>query len=109
MRTLKFIVEDQIIKKDPKCDFSNLVPGSKGFLEAEFSFSKEWDDCAKVAAFYSPLGREYPPRVLPDGKTCLIPFEALEKKTFKVQVIGKKKDFRIKTNKVTVCQDGGGV
>ena len=107
MRILRFIVENQIIKQDPTCDFTNLIPGSEGYLEAEFSFSKEWDNCAKVAAFYSPLGKEYPPRVLADGKSCVIPFEALEKKTFKIQVIGKKKDFKIKTNKVVVCQNGG--
>lgn len=109
MRTLKFIVEDQIIKQDPKCDFSNLIPGSEGYLEAEFSFSKEWDGCAKVVGFYSPLGREYPPRVLSDGRTCVIPFEALEKKTFKIQVIGKKNGFKLKTNKVVVYQNGGKV
>ena len=111
MKTLRFIVENQIIKKDPTCDFSNLIPGSKGYLIAEFSFSKEWENMAKVVGFYSPLGREYPPRVLADGKTCVIPFEALEKKTFKVQVIGQSKDFnrKLKTNKVTICQTGGKV
>ena len=41
MRTLKFIVNGQIIKQDPKCDFSNLIPASEGYLVAEFSFSKE--------------------------------------------------------------------
>ena len=76
---------------------------------AEFSFSKEWENMAKVVGFYSPLGREYPPRVLADGKTCVIPFEALEKRTFKVQVIGQSKDFnqKLKTNKVTIYQTGG--
>lgn len=109
MKTLRFIVENQIIKKDPTCDFSDLIPGSKGYLIAEFSFSKEWENMAKVVGFYSPLGREYPPRVLADGKTCVIPFEALEKRTFKVQVIGQSKDFnqKLKTNKVTVYQTGG--
>lgn len=28
MRTLSFIVDKQIIRKDPECDFSNLVPGT---------------------------------------------------------------------------------
>ena len=109
MKTLRFIVENQIIKKDPTCDFSDLIPGSKGYLIAEFSFSKEWGNMAKVVGFYSPLGREYPPRVLADGKTCVIPFEALEKRTFKVQVIGQSKDFnrKLKTNKVTIYQTGG--
>lgn len=109
MKTLRFIVENQIIKQDPNCDFSNLIPGSKGYLIAEFSFSKEWEHMTKVVGFYSPLGREYPPRVLADGKTCVIPFEALEKRIFKVQVIGQSKDLnqKLKTNKVAVYQTGG--
>ena len=28
MRTLSFIVDKQIITKDPECDFSNLIPGT---------------------------------------------------------------------------------
>lgn len=107
MRTLKFIVDSQIIRRDPGCDFSGLVPGTSDYLQAEFSFSKEWKDCVKVAAFYSPMGMEYPPRVLEDGKTCMIPAEALAKKTFKVLVIGKNGDFKITTNKVEVIQNGG--
>lgn len=107
MKTLKFVVENQIIKKDPSCDFSNLVPGTEGFMVAEFSFSKEWDDMPKVVGFYSPLGREYPPRVLADGKTCVIPPEALQKRIFKVQVVGKKNDVKLKTNKAIVYQNGG--
>lgn len=109
MKTLRFIVENQIIKKDPNCDFSYLVPGTKGYLIAEFSFSKEWEGMAKVVGFYSPLGREYPPRALADGKTCVIPFEALDKRIFKIQVIGQSPDFKqkLKTNKVAVYQNGG--
>ena len=106
MRVLRFIVDGQLIKKDPACNFDNLVPGTEGFVQANFTFSKEWEGCAKVVAFYSPLGREYPPRVLADGKTCIIPDEALQKRKFKMQVIGKKSDFKITTNKVTVSQIG---
>lgn len=109
MRTLRFIVNGQTICQDPTCDFSNLIPGSHGYLVGEFSFSKDWDGYDKVVGFYSPLGREYPPRVLADGKTCVIPFEALEKRSFKVQVIGKKKTSVIKTNKAIVKQNGGKV
>lgn len=107
MRTLRFIVDGQTICQDPTCDFSNLIPGSHGYLVGEFFFSKDWDGYGKVVGFYSPLGREYPPRVLADGKTCVIPFEALEKRSFKVQVVGKWKTSVIKTNKVTVKQNGG--
>lgn len=107
MRTLKFIIDDQIIKQDPDCDFSGLVPGTEGYLQAEFSFSSEWTGCAKVAAFYSVMGHEYPCQLLKNGSTCMIPAEALERRSFKVQVLGKREGFKIKTNKVTVCQNGG--
>lgn len=107
MRTLRFIIDDQIIRADPTCDFSGLVPGSEGQLKAEFLFSREWDGCFKVAAFYSPLGREYTPQVLEDGKSCIIPAEALEKRYFKIQVIGRRVETRLKTNKIEVYQNGG--
>lgn len=100
MRTLKFIVDGQTIKPDPKCDFSGLIPGS----QAEFTFSKEWKSTPKVAAFYSRLGKEYPPQVLTDGKTCPIPVEALRKRIFKVQVLGKN---GLETNRFEIDQKGG--
>lgn len=106
MRTLRFIVRDQIIEKDPTCDFSGLVPGSVGYLQAEFIFSPEWKGFAKVATFFSSLGKEYTPAMLKDGRTCIIPFEALQKRTIKIQIIGRKEDMIMKTNKVTVFQSG---
>lgn len=110
MRTLRFVVDGQIIMQDPGCDFTNLVPGSNGYLQAEFLFSKEWNDYVKVASFWSAIGREYEPTVLEDGKTCLIPAEALAKRIFKIQIIGRKPDgSSIKTNRVEVIQNGGKV
>jgi len=107
MRTLKFIVDDQIIKQDPNCDFENLVPGTEGYLQAEFSFSSEWNGFVKVAGFYSMMGREYEPQVLADGKTCLIPSEALERRVFKIRIIGKKGNKMLTTNKLSINQNGG--
>lgn len=107
MRTLKFIVNDQIITKDPSCDFSGLVPGTEEYLQAHFSFSPEWKGCVKVATFYSLMGHEYPPQVLTDGATCMIPAEALKKRIFKIQVVGKRDELKILTNKVIVDQNGG--
>ena len=106
MRTLRFIVKGQIITQDPKCDFSGLVPGSEGYIQAEFVFSPEWDGCAKVAGFYSNLGIEYEPQILKDGSTCRIPAEALKRRIFKVQILGQKKDYIIRTNKLAVEQKG---
>lgn len=107
MRTLKFIVDDQIIKQDPNCDFDNLVPGSEGYLRAEFEFSPIWDGHVKVAAFYSPMGKEYPPQILKDGKSCTIPSEALMRQIFKIRVIGKNGTSKLITDKVAVSQNGG--
>jgi hypothetical protein len=108
MRTLKFIVEDQIIKQDPSCNFDDLVPGTEGYLQAEFSFSAEWDEYVKVAAFYSMMGTEYEPQILKDGRTCIIPAEALKRKTFKVKVFGKAVGSKtMTTNRLEVIQNGG--
>jgi len=109
MRTLKFIVDGQTMWKDPSCDFANLVPGTEEYLQAEFSFSSEWDGCVKVVDFSSNMGREYQPQALENGKTCSIPAEALRKRIFKVRVLGKKGDFKLTTNKVIVDQNGGKV
>ena len=107
MQTLKFIINGQSITVDPENNADLLVPGSEGYVLAEFSFSKEWDNCAKVAAFYSNLGREFEPQILKDGKLCIIPKEALSLSVFKVKVFGKKDDYTICTNKVIVHQKGG--
>lgn len=107
MRTLKFIVDKQIISEDPNCDFSGLVPGTEGYLQAEFSFSPEWNGCTKVASFYTGTGKECQPQVLKDGKTCTIPTEALKRRAFGIKIHGKKKDFTIVSDKVVIHQNGG--
>lgn len=107
MRTLKFIIDGQLIKPDPNCDFSGLIPGTEGYLQAEFSFSPEWANCVKVASFYSVLGDEFPPQVLTDGTRCMIPSEALKNRIFKIKVLGKRNNYKIQTNKIEVEQKGG--
>lgn len=108
MRTLNFIVDGQSLRQDPDCDFSGLSPGTGSYLKARFTFSPEWRNCVKVAAFWSRLGGEFPPQQLADGSSCYIPSEALGSKYFKIQVIGQKKGgFKITTNKLEICQNGG--
>ena len=106
MRTLKFNVDGQIINKDPECDFSNLVPGTSGYLRAEFTFSSEWDNTAKVVSFWRN-GHECKPQILKDGKSCKIPEEALTSRQFKIGVLGKNKNTKLTTNKIEVGQNGG--
>lgn len=109
MRTLKFIVDGQILKPDPSCGFKDLVPGSAECVKAEFSFSSDWNLYSKVIAFTSALGRQFPPQLLRDGRSCIIPKEALARRVFKVSVIGMNGDKKLTTNKVEVKQDGGKV
>lgn len=106
MRTLSFIVDGQIIRQHPNCDFDNLIPGSSGYLKAEFSFSSEWNNMIKVASFWRN-GRECPPQILKDGVSCTIPEEALTNRQFEIGLLGKKDNMKITTNKVMVVQNGG--
>ena len=107
MRTLKFIVDKQVILQDPECDFTGLAPGSEDFLEAEFTFSEEWSGCVKVASFWSVFGEEYEPQPIDDEGKCKVPTEAAAKRVFKVAVLGRNSQYKITTNKLEVAQRGG--
>lgn len=102
MRVLEFIVDAQHICKDPNCDFTNIVAGSKNYLHAHFTFSPEWDDCIKVASFWRG-GKEHA-RLL-ENNMCDIPPEALTGRTFSVSVIGQKGDYLITTDRTIVRQE----
>ena len=104
IRTLRFIVNGQQIKKDPKCDFNKIVRGTSGYLKAGFSLSNEWIGCRIAASFWC-LGKEYPAIVNRDG-VCLIPDESLKWSNFKVSLTGIRDGYKITTNKVTVEQEG---
>ena len=106
MRTLRFIVTANTIVEDPSCDFTGLFPAHDQFIAAEFVFSPEWDNRIKVAAFYSVLDTEYPPRII-DGNRCMIPPEALNSPAFRIQVLGSYYGLAFETNKLTVYQRGG--
>jgi hypothetical protein len=103
MRLLTFNVESQCVHKDPNCDFTNIVAGTKNYLRAKFTFSDEWRDCVKVASFWRGE-KEYAAVLNSDG-ICDIPPEALIGATFRVSVIGQKQDYRITTNKIVVRQE----
>lgn len=111
MRILRFIVDDQTLTPDPNCDgFDKLVFGG-GDIRLDFYFTKEWRDRIKIAAFYSPLGKEYDGQVIKDGRSCMVPAEALLRREFKVQIYGRdtRSTTPYKTNKLTIRQNGGAV
>ena len=103
MRTLEFVVEGQLIKKKTDCDFSNIVAGSVGYLEAKFYFSPEWNDCKKAASFWAD-GNEYPV-LLDSNDKCVIHPQALTGERFQVSVTGAKSDYKIKSTKTKVRQE----
>ena len=107
MRKLKFNVTGSTIERDPYCDFTGLFPGKNDNVEAEFTFSQEWKSRAKVVAFRSILDKEYPPRILNEENVCQIPKEALQRPSFTIQVLGKRRGQTFKTNTITIYQRGG--
>lgn len=104
MRVLSFIVNEQQIKKDPRCNFSQISPNTSGYLKAKFTFGKGWSGC-KIAASFWCLGKEYPALVGHDG-TCIIPDQALTWDNFKVSLTRIKEGYKITTNKIIVEQEG---
>lgn len=107
MRTLVFDVKDQIIRRSASCDFSGLVAGTSGYLEARFVFSSAWNNCAKVVGFFSKNDEELPPCVLKDNNTCIIPEDVLKHHEFKIRLYGKRKGYTIITQPITIKQYGG--
>lgn len=103
MRTLKFEVNGQSIKKKTDCDFSGLVAGSVGYLRAKFLFSVEWHGCKKAASFW--LGDQEHAVLLDELDSCMIPPEVLTGEQFKVSVTGVKSLYKITTNKTKVRQE----
>lgn len=106
MRTLKFIVNKNTITQDPSCDFSGLFPGRNPDVRAEFTFSPEWNNKVKVAAFWSMMDAEYPPQIIDEDNGCIIPAEALSRAAFNIQILGKRRTDSLTTNKFTVRQTG---
>lgn len=103
MRLLNFNVDAQHITKDPNCDFSKIVSGTRNYLRAHFNFSPEWQGCIKVASFWRG-GKEY--AVVLENDECVIDPNALTGPTFGVTVMGAKGSYRITTNRILVSQGG---
>lgn len=102
MRVLQFLVEQQNIRKDPGCDFSGLVSGTQGYLQAYFQYSEEWNGCAVAAVFSCADGEEAVPVV---NGVCEVPATIARKKMWWVRVVGMKNDgYKITSNRAEVQQ-----
>ena len=103
MRELNFFVKGQKLEKDKKCNFDGIVKGTSGYLRCSFSFSREWTG-KNVAAQFWCLGNEYAAPVI--NGICNIPDDALVWNNFQLNLVGKDKNQKIVTNKVTIRQEG---
>lgn len=102
MRTLNFNIEKQTLEKSG--DFSHIVSGSSGYLKCQFSFCKEWDGLFKIAEFRKYLdSKVYPVQIYMNF--CYVPEEVLDGSRWYIDVVGKKGEKQIKTNKVMVRQE----
>ena len=104
MRILDFIISKQNIECDPRCDFSGIASGTRGYLLARFQFSADWKGCKKVAVF-SCRGNEFPTAII--NGMCLIPSEALIGSEVSVRVVGKRENYRITTGATSFAQTEG--
>lgn len=99
MRTLKFNVVDNVIKRDPESDFSRLSKEKN--VQLVFSFSEDWDGFVKVVEF-TRSNTEFEPKVLQHGSTCEIPIEALRGLFFRISILGKKGSERKYTRQLLI-------
>ena len=95
MRVLDFLITGQRIACDPRCDFTGIATGTRGYLQARFRFSSDWTKCKRVAVFRC-RGKEHPVAVI--NGVCTIPEEALLGSRVEVHVVGQRDDYRIVTN-----------
>lgn len=103
MRTLKFYVEGQNLRKDSKSDFSGIIRGSRGYLQCSFSLSKEWGGC-KIAASFWHYDKEIDAAPVIGGK-CTIPDSVTDYREFEVSLVGDRKGYRITTNRIKIEQE----
>lgn len=97
MKVLSFNIVEQTITRDPLCDFSGLVAGSRGYIHARFHFSADWAGCKKVAVFSG-----HPVPLV--HNSCEIPAEALTGTSVQVRVLGRRPGFAISTGTVAFPQ-----
>lgn len=103
MRILDFIISKQNIECDPRCDFSGIASGTKGYLLARFRFSADWKGCKKVAVF-SCRGNDFPTAII--NGMCIVPEAALVGSMVSVRVIGQKDNYKITTRTTSFLQEG---
>lgn len=97
MRTIKFKVEQQLISR--LGDHKNIYTGTENYLELEFEFDDNWKDCVKAIVF-NP-GPNESSDILKDNK-CMVPNDLCQNRFIKFYIVGKRADYRIKTQQARI-------
>lgn len=105
MRTLKFIVDGQILYKDKNCSFINIVKGSHNYLFLHFNFiGEEWTQYDKAVEFETKTSHKI---VNFYGHTVGIPDEITSERIITIRLIGyKNKEVVFKTSSQNILQRG---
>lgn len=101
LRTLSFYVQEDEIKRDPACSFSNLKPDEPLMLEF-IRLPLVWHNHVVVVEFLDRDRKECPPQVLEDGR-CMVPKEAMNDFIFYFRLLGKRDDHILETTTHGVC------
>lgn len=105
MRQLKCGCSGQKLQKDRDCDFAGIVRGSKGYLQMYFDFDADWKDKIRVAEFRKRGKTDiYPCRI--ENGLCMVRDEVTDSAAFCVRVVGKSGSQYIRTNEITIRQEG---
>ena len=105
VRTLEFVIDGQRLKKDPNCNFSGIVAGSKGYLTCHFTFSSEWKGLNKAVIFKDGDKKIYEP-IKYDA--CKVPDEITDSSRIHIQIAGKDDAMFLQTNDAVIIQKKGG-
>lgn len=97
MRVIKYNVEGQLIS--PTNSTKGIYAGSENYLELEFTFNKDWNDCVKAIVFVLD-GYEH--SILLNGNKCLIPNAACNQRFIRFYLVGKNNEYRIQTRQTRI-------
>ena len=101
MRVLKFKVNQQKLEKDPSCDFSDIIQGSKNYLCCDFVFDKNLQKYRKVACFINDRSVEYVPII---NDRCFVPDSVAQGDVINFFITFVDKEEQFDTNQIYVRQ-----
>lgn len=106
MQVLECIVNNDEIKKSGYGEYLGFVRKSNETIKLKFTFSKNWDDSAKVVEFTIRDNVECEPQILINNM-CEVPERALAERMFYIRILGKTATDLLTTKKKAIWQNGG--